>query len=62
MGLPTKFEMRTYYKEAWESFTDTSTLLLPPQLQKYLISNIFQYWTFHIDINIERLISNIQYQ
>jgi len=25
MGLPNKFKMRTYYKEAWDSFTDTST-------------------------------------
>jgi hypothetical protein len=27
-----KSEMRTYYKEARESFTNTSTLFLPPQL------------------------------
>jgi len=32
MGLPNKLKMRTYYKEAQESFTNISTLFLPPQL------------------------------
>jgi len=30
MGLPNKSEMCTYYNEARELFTNTSTLFLPP--------------------------------
>ena len=56
MGLPTKFEMRTYCKEARESFTDTPTFILPPQLQ-----NIQYSISFSIEHIILILILIVQY-